>query len=81
MAGKVCANCGKATHGREWDVRAFYTRKRFATCGFDCHMAFSQAYHAHEESDDPAFVHARERYDEREMYRSERQAEFDAGII
>ena len=78
---KVCANCGEPAMDRDFDVRAFYTRKRFPTCGFDCAMAFSAAYHAREKGDEPAFVRARERYDEREMYRSERQSEFDAGII
>ena len=78
---RVCANCGKPAASRAWDVRAFYVRKRFPTCGFDCHMAFSAAYHAREKGAEPAFVRARERYEQREEYRSERAAEAGAGII
>ena len=78
---RICAACGAMAAGREWDVHAFYTSKRFPTCGFDCAVSFGDAYHAREESDEPTMVRARERYQQQEEYRSERQSEYDAGII
>lgn len=70
---RVCANCGKPAAGRDLDVRAFYTRKRFPTCGFDCAMAFGQAYRAREQGNEPAMVRARERYEQAQECASERQ--------
>ena len=70
---RICAACGAMAADRGWDVHAFYTSKRFPTCGFDCFLSFGNAYHAREESDEPAMVRARERHQEQEEYRSERQ--------